>query len=68
MHRLGPESQGLEAVSAQDLVANRVVGGLLQLAMMGAIDLDHQTTAQAGEVGIIAQQRGLSPKVEALGL
>jgi len=40
---------------------------LLESLVMRSIDFDDEAAAQTEEVRIVAEQRGLSPKVEAFG-
>jgi hypothetical protein len=66
MHRTGREAQGLEARAMENLVAMDVVGSLFEIFVMWAVDFDDEPSAQADEVGIVAQQRRLPAEVEAI--
>jgi hypothetical protein len=48
------------------LVAASIVSGLFGLVVMRTIDFNHDPTSETDKVGEIAQQRRLSPEVEAL--
>jgi hypothetical protein len=64
MHRPGREAQGLEARTAENLVAIGVVSKVFTRFVVRTIDFRDKPTAQADEVGIIAQQRRLSSEVK----
>jgi len=66
MHRTGYEAQGLEARTAENLVATSVMVTLFQLFVVRTINFDDQSSAEADEVRIIAQQRRLPSKVKAV--
>jgi len=66
MHRTACEAQGLEARTAENLVATSVMVTLFQLFVVRTINFDDQSSAEADEVRIIAQQRRLPSKVKAV--
>jgi hypothetical protein len=67
MHRLGWETQGLEAGATENLIAMGVVSGLFQSFVMRTVNLNDEPAAQTDEVWIVTEQRGLPPEVEAFG-
>lgn len=67
MHRPVPETQGLEAFSAQNLITNGVVFSLLALGVLVTIQFDDQPSIETDEVEDVAPKWGLPADMEAGG-
>ncbi|MDB5475872.1 MAG: hypothetical protein JWP49_1383 [Phenylobacterium sp.] len=60
-----PEAKNPKSVPVENTVANGIMLDLKIVAMLAAVDLDHQAARKAGEVEIVAAKRELAADVEA---
>lgn len=65
MHRTVPETQGLEAFSAQNLITNGVVFGLFGIGVMITIQFDDQSSIETDEVEDVSSKWRLPADVKA---
>jgi hypothetical protein len=67
MHRPVPETQGLEAFPAQNLITNGVVGRLFGLGVLIAVQLDNDPSIETDEVEDVAAKWRLPADMKACG-
>lgn len=65
MHRAVPETQGLEAFSAQNLITYGVVFGLFGIGVLITIQFDDQSSIETDEVEDVSSKWRLPADVKA---